>query len=81
ILYDNVPGGAGLVARLEDMQILFNCLKAALDRVDGHCGCAPETTCYGCLRGYRNQFAHPHLQRGVAQTYLLELSKELTSCN
>ncbi|MCI0697097.1 DEAD/DEAH box helicase [candidate division KSB1 bacterium] len=78
ILYDNVPGGAGLVARLEVKQILFNCLKAALDRVDGHCGCAPETTCYGCLRSYRNQFAHSHLQRGAAYTYLLELLKEST---
>jgi superfamily II DNA/RNA helicase len=77
ILYDNVPGGAGLVARLEVKEMLVACIKAALDRVDGRCGCAPETTCYGCLRNYRNQFAHPHLQRGCAYSYLLELSKEM----
>lgn len=58
ILYDNVPGGAGLVARLEKEEVLKNCLVAALKRVEGTCGCAPNTSCYGCLRSYRNQFAH-----------------------
>ena len=70
ILYDNVPGGAGLVARLEKEEVLKNCLQAALKRVEGACGCAPNTSCYGCLRSYRNQFAHQILQRGPVQQYL-----------
>lgn len=70
ILYDNVPGGAGLVARLEREEVLRDCLRAALKRVEGACGCAPNTSCYGCLRSYRNQFAHGLLQRGPAREYL-----------
>ena len=33
ILYDNVPGGAGLVAMLEDRTRLKACLEASLERV------------------------------------------------
>jgi len=70
VLYDNVPGGAGLVARLENEEVLKECLKTALKRVEGGCGCAPNASCYGCLRSYRNQFAHQILQRGPVQQYL-----------
>ena len=70
ILYDNVPGGAGLVARLEREEVLKDCLQAALKRVEGGCGCAENTSCYGCLRSYRNQFVHQILQRGPVQRYL-----------
>lgn len=70
ILYDNVPGGAGLVARLEGEEVFKLCLKAALKRVEGGCGCAPNTSCYGCLRSYRNQFAHELLRRGPIQQYI-----------
>jgi len=59
VLYDNVPGGAGLVARLETEAILNACLHAAQRRVSGGCGCGPDTSCYGCLRNYRNQFCFP----------------------
>ena len=61
VLYDNVPGGAGLVAQLEREDVFENVLRAAKDRVQGGCGC--DSSCYGCLRSYRNQFAHPHLNR------------------
>src|SRR5262249_38086757 len=70
ILYDNVPGGAGLVARLEREDVLKACVRAALKRVDGGCGCGANESCYGCLRSYRNQFAHQFLQRGPVQRYL-----------
>ncbi|MBI4304400.1 MAG: DEAD/DEAH box helicase [Chloroflexi bacterium] len=70
ILYDNVPGGAGLVARLEGEEVLKDCLEAAQKRVSGNCGCDESTSCYGCLRTYRNQFAHQHLQRGPVMHYL-----------
>jgi hypothetical protein len=70
ILYDNVPGGAGLVARLESEKTLKECLEAALKRVGGNCGCAESTSCYGCLRSYRNQFAHDRLERGPVREYL-----------
>lgn len=70
ILYDNVPGGAGLVARLENLEVLKECLEFAKNRVSGNCGCDKSTSCYGCLRGYRNQFAHPFLKRGPVMHYL-----------
>lgn len=76
VLYDNVPGGAGLVARLEDKEILHACLKAALDRVNGSCGCGEDDSCYGCLRSYRNQFAHQHLKRGPVMRYLKRILEE-----
>lgn len=70
ILYDNVPGGAGLVAHLEERDKLRSCLEAAIERVNGGCGCSENDSCYGCLRSYRNQFAHQHLRRGQAVHYL-----------
>jgi len=76
VLYDNVPGGAGLVARLEDKEILRACLKTALDRVNGSCGCGENDSCYGCLRSYRNQFAHQHLKRGPVMHYLKRILEQ-----
>ncbi len=62
--------GAGLVARLEEEQVFKACLEAARKRVSGNCGCDESASCYGCLRSYRNQFAHHYLQRGPVMRYL-----------
>ena len=61
VLYDNVPGGAGLVAQLAKESVFGEMLRNARERVQGKCGC--DSSCYGCLRSYRNQFVHPHLDR------------------
>lgn len=61
VLYDNVPGGAALVAQMEHESVFGEMLGHARDRVSGHCGC--DSSCYGCLRSYRNQFAHSELDR------------------
>ena len=61
VLYDNVPGGAALVAQLEQERVFTEMLRNARERVKGNCGC--DSSCYGCLRSYRNQFAHPQLDR------------------
>ena len=74
ILYDNVPGGAGLVENLCDEDTLREALKNSRERVSGGCGC--DSSCYGCLRSYRNQFAHPHLNRKRALD-LLDLAIEV----
>ena len=68
VLYDNVPGGAGLVAQLEDANVFRGMLVKARERLGGSCGC--DSSCYGCLRSYRNQFAHPHLDRKRALRFL-----------
>lgn len=67
ILYDDVPGGAGHVKRIGDG--LPDAIRAAMRRMDGKCGCAPETSCYGCLRNYRNQYCHDILSRGKAYEF------------
>ena len=68
VLYDNVPGGAGLVAQLGAPRVFRRMLDAARDRLGGNCGC--DSSCYGCLRSYRNQFAHPYLDRNKALGFL-----------
>ncbi len=68
VLYDSVPGGAGLVAQLELESVFLEVVNNARGRVRGGCGC--DSSCYGCLRSYRNQFAHPHLDRKLASDIL-----------
>ena len=77
VLYDNVPGGAGLVAYLEDEKTFLEMLRNAKTRVEGGCGC--DESCYGCLRGYRNQFAHPYLRRTAALEFLSAALKRVGS--
>lgn len=66
-IYDNVPGGAGLArevhARIDDV------LDAA-QRLCDECRCGDNSSCYGCLRGYRNQYEHELLDRTVASRAL-----------
>lgn len=69
ILFDNVPSGAGHVKRLMDEQNLHDVLKSTLDRVR-NCTCGLETSCYGCLRNYQNQFCHEKLKRGIVLQFL-----------
>ena len=68
ILYDNVPGGAGLVAQLNERDVFQKMLSKARERMSGGCGCS--SSCYGCLRSYRNQFAHQYLKRTRALQFL-----------
>ena len=80
VLFDDVPGGAGHVYRVGEY---FDAvLRAACDRVDGRCGCGGgrggpgDTSCYGCLRNYRNQFCHDDLSRGEVAQFLCGLLQE-----
>lgn len=77
ILYDNVPGGAGLVAKLESKDMLRQAIAAGLERV-AKCSCGENKSCYGCLRNYRNQFVHRQLQRGPVAAYLSTVLTRLT---
>jgi superfamily II DNA or RNA helicase len=77
LLYDAVPGGAGIVSSLEQTDLMKESLAKALKRVSGSCGCDPNTSCYGCLRSYRNQYLHGSLSRGLAAEYLSFLLEEI----
>jgi len=70
VLFDNVPGGAGHVRRIADE--LPDVFRAAWERVD-RCECGEETSCYECLRNFRNQHVHDQLQRGLARDFLQAL--------
>lgn len=80
LLYDNVPGGAGLVARLETPEVFWRAISLAARKVSGLCGCGEDESCYGCLRSYNNQFAHRNLRRGGVWRFLEGLG-QMTSIN
>ena len=68
VLFDDTAGGSGFVKSI--YYNFYDVLRAARNKVSGQCGCAPETSCYGCLRNYSNQFFHDQLSRGLAESYL-----------
>lgn len=70
VLFDAVPGGAGHVQRLGKR--LPELITAATRRVSS-CECGEETSCYACLRGYRNQKFHDQLTRRSALAVLRAL--------
>ena len=70
VIFDTVPGGAGSAIRIA--RSFGDVLDAALARV-ASCDCGEETSCYGCLRGYRNQPFHEELRRGAAVNFLRPL--------
>lgn len=67
VFYDTVPGGAGHVSQIS--QKLPVVLNHAYKRV-ATCECGEETSCYNCLRNYRNQHVHTSLKRGIARDFL-----------
>jgi len=77
ILFDDVPGGAGHVHRIAKDEAIKQILQLAYQRMKG-CECGGEeahTSCYGCLRNYRNQFCHDKLDRGKVISFLEEYFK------
>lgn len=70
VVFDTVPGGAGNSARIA--RSLDEVLPAALERAE-RCDCGEETSCYGCLRNFRNQWIHDQLVRGKAAAVLRPL--------
>ena len=63
VLFDTVPGGAGAAKKIAHN--IGAVLEAAVKRVT-NCDCGVETSCYGCLRSYRNGRFHQDLSRGAA---------------
>jgi hypothetical protein len=80
VIFDDVPGGAGHALRLEGRDELVRVIEAAHARV-ANCpnGCGESTSCYACLRSYRNQFCHDTLARGPVAEYLGKLLERLAS--
>ena len=71
VLFDTVPGGAGCVIQIP---IRLPEILERAGRKLSQCECGAETSCYSCLRTYRNSIRHESLSRGAA----LELLTSLT---
>ena len=71
VLYDNVPGGAGHVKRIQDE--IAQVIAAALEIVD----CSCEKSCYRCLQEYANQWEHHLLDREPVAEFLRALDADL----
>ncbi|GHH70048.1 hypothetical protein GCM10017673_21310 [Streptosporangium violaceochromogenes] len=71
VMFDAVPGGAGSVLRVA--RALDGVVEAAYARVST-CDCGEETSCYGCLRSFRNQTHHEDLSRAAALDVLSPLT-------
>jgi superfamily II DNA/RNA helicase len=73
VLFDEVPGGAGHVRRIaRSEETVLDVLRAALEKLQ-RCDCGGDegnTSCYGCLRNYRNQYCHDELERGMVIDFL-----------
>jgi len=73
VLFDEVPGGAGHVRRISGSEErLVDVLETALKKLQ-RCDCGGaegNTSCYGCLRNYRNQYCHDELERGIVIDFL-----------
>lgn len=77
IFYDNTPGGAGHVRRMNDPVLLAAVLKESLELVK-NCTCGGEemdTSCYSCLRNYYNQKYHEILKRKYVVDFLQSIGE------
>jgi len=75
ILFDDVPGGAGHVKRIAEEDSFMDTLHQTLEMVS-KCECGgkeADTSCYGCLCNYTNQYCHDKLKRG----YVLEFVSKM----
>jgi len=65
VFYDTVPGGAGHVERIIKKNNFEKVLKKTREIVS-RCKCGGDegdTSCYGCLRNYSNEYCHDILKR------------------
>ncbi|WP_257612043.1 DUF1998 domain-containing protein [Neomoorella thermoacetica] len=77
VLFDDVPGSAGHVKRIAEKDNLMRTLQRTL-AILSRCECGgslANTSCYGCLRNYTNQYCHDKLNRG----YVIEFIQKLLS--
>ncbi|MGW6694935.1 DEAD/DEAH box helicase [Rhodococcus sp. NPDC054953] len=75
VLFDTVPAGAGAAKKIAEN--LDKVIQFAVDRVT-RCDCGIETSCYGCLRSFRNERFHEQLSREGALSIFGELKVEAT---
>lgn len=67
VLFDKVPGGAGY---MQEVYGQLDKVIAGAKELVASCQCGKETSCYGCLKDYSNQYCHDTLSRGLVEEYL-----------
>lgn len=67
VLFDDVPGGAGHVRRVDNPSVLIDIIHATLSFLSS-CDCG--SSCSGCLRNFRNQTWHDILDRRMVIEFL-----------
>lgn len=75
VVFDNTPGGAGHAKRLDNENALHSILTHTLKMMKG-CVCGGEvgdSSCYSCLRSYKNQKYHDLLKR----KYVIEFVEQI----
>lgn len=78
VIFDNTPGGAGHAKRLNNPKTLESILKYTLRIMKG-CVCGGDegdSSCYSCLRNYRNQKYHDILKRKYVINFLSTIFEE-----
>ncbi len=78
VLFDDVPSGAGHVKRMatqENLDLVFKRTWELASRCSRG-GEVADTSCYGCLRNYTNQYCHDKLKRG----YVIDFVRMLAVC-
>lgn len=77
ILFDSIPGGAGNVKRIADSsEYEFRDYIEKCYEIVKNCSCGNEdgdSSCYSCLRSYKNQFYHQIIKRKYAIEFLGKL--------
>jgi hypothetical protein len=66
-IFDTLPGGAGFsrTAALDPLRLLQKA-QAIMARCEGHC----ESSCYRCLRTFRNRLDHSLLDRHIGASFV-----------
>lgn len=75
IIFDNTPGGAGHAKRLDNPEALKGVIRTTL-KLMRDCVCGGEqgdSSCYSCIRNYRNQKYHDKLKRNYVIDFLSEI--------
>lgn len=64
LLFDTVPGGAGLVQRIRgELPAVLGAAKEVLKNCPNTIDCGPKLSCYACLRTFGNQLDWQFLSR------------------
>ena len=75
VVYDSVPGGAGHVERIAKGDN-FKKVVEKTGEIVNRCECGGkegDSSCYGCLRNYSNEYCHDILKRKYVMEFIEKL--------